>query len=312
MRSEMRRPVRRIVAGALAVLALPLLAAGRVVDVGGHSLYLDCRGAGRPVIVLDAGLGGSAADWAAVQAELAATHTVCTFDRAGYGTSTPGPLPRHSARLASELRTLLARAGLSPPYVLGGHSLGALNVQVFAALFPRDVAGLVLVDPPHEQLDGVIEGMLLGRIDPQGVLRSLWQSGQLGGLLLALEPLAGVLGLDFGYLRSIVHELEAFPQSLEDARAATLDGALPLTVIAHGRRVLPPGPLGDDLERAWLATLREAACAHPRGRYVVAQTSGHMIPQEQPELVAAVVRAMAQGKDPADAEPRTDACAGAR
>lgn len=267
-------------------------AAPRAIDVGGHELVLECRGSGRPVVVLDAGLGGRAGDWQAVQQALAPTHEVCVYDRAGYGASTPGPPPRHSARLASELRTLLARAELPPPFLLAGHSLGGLNLAVFASFFPRDVAGLVLVDPPHERLDGVLEATVLGRLDPRGLLRGLWQSGQLGELLAALEPLAGLLGVEIAYLRTIVHETEAFPLSLEDARGVDLSPDLPLTVIAHGRRVLPPGPLGDTLEAAWLAALRETACAQPHGLYLSAEASGHMVPQEQPELVADALRAL--------------------
>ena len=210
---------RRPFLAALSLLAVTAAAAEpRSIDVGDHELALDCRGSGRPVVVLDAGLGGRAGDWHAVQQALATSHEVCVYDRAGYGASTPGPQPRHSARLAGELRTLLARADLPPPFLLGGHSLGGLNLAVFASLFPRDVAGLVLVDPPHQRLDGVLEATVLGRLDPQGLLRGLWQSGQLGALLAALEPLAGLLGVETAYLRTIVHEAEAFPLSLEDAR----------------------------------------------------------------------------------------------
>ncbi|NIP82175.1 MAG: alpha/beta fold hydrolase, partial [Gemmatimonadetes bacterium] len=83
-----------------------------------------------------------------MQDSLAGRTRVVVYDRAGYGASEPGPLPRHAAREADELRALLEAASVDGPYVLVGHSLGGLNAQVFAARYRDDVAGLVLLDPP--------------------------------------------------------------------------------------------------------------------------------------------------------------------
>jgi pimeloyl-ACP methyl ester carboxylesterase len=293
--------------------AVPAAAEPTVVDVGGYTLRLDCRGAGLPAIVLDAGLGGAATDWADVQSALAPARQVCVYDRAGYGGSEPGPAPRTSARIAAELRTLLGRAGIAPPFVLGGHSFGGFNMRVFAGLFPADVAGLVMVDPPHEELEGILEGVLLGSIDPAGRLAGLWRSGSLGALADALGPLATLLGLDTGLVSVIANELDAFPYSVEDARAAELAPSLPMIVIAHGRRVLPPGALGDRLEREWLDLLRQTACTHPRGRYRVATASGHMVPLEEPALVAAALLDVTRpNADAALQAERAQSCPAAR
>src|SRR5690606_33293767 len=127
--------------------------AGRMVDVGGYKLHLDCRGQGSPTVILDAGLGASSLDWALVQPELARTTQVCSYDRAGMGWSEAGPEPRSPARLADELHTLLQIAGAPGPYVLVGHSLAGKNLRLFAAAHPVDVAGMVLVDARSEIVD---------------------------------------------------------------------------------------------------------------------------------------------------------------
>ena len=111
-------------------------APGRLVDVGGYKLHLDCQGTGSPTVVLDAGLGGSSLDWTLVQPELATTTRVCTYDRAGMGWSDAGPMPRSPSHIAEELHVLLTNAGVAGPYVLVGHSLGGKNIRIFGACRP--------------------------------------------------------------------------------------------------------------------------------------------------------------------------------
>ena len=117
------------------------------IDIGTHSLYIDCIGTSGPVVVIDVGVGDSYENWRAVREQLALTNIVCSYDRAGYGQSEPGPLPRHSLQVATELKTLLENAAQPGPYLLVGHSLGGLNMQVFAARYPDVTRGLVLLDP---------------------------------------------------------------------------------------------------------------------------------------------------------------------
>ena len=122
---------------------------GRMVDVGGFKLHLHCTGHGTPTVVLEAGNGTMSADWAWVQPEIAKTTRVCAYDRAGVAWSEPSPQPRDALHIAQELHTLLAEGGVRGPVVLVGHSFGGLYVREYAALFPAEVAGLVLVDATH-------------------------------------------------------------------------------------------------------------------------------------------------------------------
>ena len=120
---------------------------GRLVDVGGHRLHLLESGSGDATIVLEAGLMSTVLSWSNLQRELAQSYRVVAYDRAGLGWSELGPMPRTADRIVDELHTLLQQAAIAPPYILVGHSFGGLTMPLFAAKFPDETAGMVLVDP---------------------------------------------------------------------------------------------------------------------------------------------------------------------
>jgi pimeloyl-ACP methyl ester carboxylesterase len=119
---------------------------GQLVDVGEHRLHLYCTGSGSPTVVLEPGLGGASSDFGWVAPAVARDSTVCVYDRAGRGWSDVADGPQDAAQIAADLHTLLGRAKVPGPYVLAGHSFGGLYVQTFAANYPDQVAGLVLLD----------------------------------------------------------------------------------------------------------------------------------------------------------------------
>ena len=124
---------------------------GQLVDVGDHRLYLWCTGSGEPTVILEPGLGATSAAWGWI-APTVATHTrVCVYDRAGRGRSDPSPAAQDGDQIATDLHTLLERAGVTGPLVMVGHSLGGLYVLDYTARYPRQVAGMVLLDatPPN-------------------------------------------------------------------------------------------------------------------------------------------------------------------
>jgi pimeloyl-ACP methyl ester carboxylesterase len=137
---------------------------GRLVEVGGYRLHLYCTGARssrQPTVVLSPGAGDFAVDWGLVQPAIAESTRVCSYDRAGTGWSDPGPEPRTLRQEAAELRLLLRNAGERSPYVLVGHSVGALVVRAFQEAWPDSVAGMVLVDPTHEDARLGYQGRLV-------------------------------------------------------------------------------------------------------------------------------------------------------
>jgi pimeloyl-ACP methyl ester carboxylesterase len=123
-----------------------------LVDIGSHSLHLRCVGpwTSKPIVILEAGADGLASNWSGVQGLMASRVTTCSYDRAGAGWSDPGPVPRTMLQEVFELHTLLEVAHVIGPLVLVGESTGALRSRLHAERYGRDVAGLVLVNPTHE------------------------------------------------------------------------------------------------------------------------------------------------------------------
>jgi len=132
---------------------------GRLIDLGGHRLHLYESGNSGPAIVLEAGLMSTVLSWTELQRELSKSFRVVSYDRAGLGWSDLGPMPRTAERIVDELHLALQKAAVAPPYVLIGHSFGGLTMSLFAARYPQEVTGMVLIDavvpaewdPPSEQ-----------------------------------------------------------------------------------------------------------------------------------------------------------------
>lgn len=129
----------------------------RVALPDGRHINLYCTGTGGPTVVLEAGFGGTSWAWSTAQPLIARSHRVCSYDRAGMGFSDPGPLPRDARAIIADLAATLKAARVAPPYLLVGHSAGAMTMRLYADAHPGDVAGLVLVDPSIE-----------GQFDEQG------------------------------------------------------------------------------------------------------------------------------------------------
>ena len=121
---------------------------GQRVSLPDHrTIDLRCSGRGAPLVLLESGFGAGSVAWSKLQPVIAARTQVCSYDRAGYGFSDPGPLPRHGAAIARDLDNALRAAHLPGPYVAVGHSAGGIYVQLFAGRRRKEMAGLVLVDP---------------------------------------------------------------------------------------------------------------------------------------------------------------------
>jgi pimeloyl-ACP methyl ester carboxylesterase len=124
---------------------------GRLIDVGGHKLHINCTGTGSPTVVLEPGLGEPSTAMGWIAPDVATTTRVCVYDRAGRGWSEAASVPRDGVQQATDLHTLLERAGEQGPFVLAGHSAGGIYVLNFAHLYPQQVAGVVLLDSMHPE-----------------------------------------------------------------------------------------------------------------------------------------------------------------
>ena len=123
---------------------------GRMVDLGGHRLHINCTGKGSPTVILEGGFEEFSFDWALVQSKVADSTRVCSYDRAGYAWSDSGPKPRTFLQINLELHDALAKIDEGGPYVLVGHSFGGPIVRNFANKYPDEVAGIVFVDAVSE------------------------------------------------------------------------------------------------------------------------------------------------------------------
>jgi pimeloyl-ACP methyl ester carboxylesterase len=140
---------------------------GRSVDIGGRTLNISCSGTGGPPVVFESGGAGPGLGWEPLQAEVAKFTRACWYDRAGEGWSDPGPFPRTSVAIAGDLHELLKRAGVPPPYVFAGASIGGLNSRVYGGLYPNEVAGMVLIDSAHEDEPLRAPKVFLGHTAPR-------------------------------------------------------------------------------------------------------------------------------------------------
>jgi hypothetical protein len=229
--------------------------AGRA-DIGGYSLAYQCEGAGSPTVILEAGYTASGIDTfgEVIQPELAKTTRVCTYDRAGDGTSDARPAsvtPLTTATQATELHALLSSIGETDPYVYVGHSYGGMVARAFAATYPDEVVGMVLLDASSEPEIPVYDRLHAGA----------WIDG-------SVQPAPNQ--------RIDIHA------SVEELRRAPSLGAMPLVVVTAGL-----------LEDRWLATVPHLeAAAQARlaslsrdSIHVLDRGKGHFLPDNDPTLV---------------------------
>jgi pimeloyl-ACP methyl ester carboxylesterase len=205
---------------------------GQLVNVGGHRLYIECTGSGSPTVVLQSGLGESSSYWGLIAPAVAASTTVCVYDRAGHGRSDEAAGPQDGIALATDLHTLLERAGVVGPYVLVGHSSGGPYVRVFAERYPEQVAGMVLLDAqPADAFTALPDYPAF--YQPYRIVTALSPSLARVGLL------GPVLGLPADQsspsaARSARDEVVALPTALQQAQALTTLGDRPLIVVTAG------------------------------------------------------------------------------
>jgi len=284
---------------------------GRLVDVGGHRLHLNCTGQGLPIVVVETGLGDFSFDWVLVQSRVATFTRICTYDRAGYAWSDAGPSPRTFDQLNVELRAALARAGERGPYVLVGHSFGGGVVRRYAERYPAEVAGLVLVEMvaedqyirmgPHA---GRIRDGARGAAIPEPILRFTPPPPRTARAPAPLDDLYNALPSR----EKSLHVWAASQQDWEPAEEsqkqwsaeyyarwsrtpqAGLLGATPLVVLTRAR-----GEYGDgldkpaaELERVRLDAQRSLARLSTAGTQRIIQ-SGHNMHLEAPDEVSGAI-----------------------
>jgi pimeloyl-ACP methyl ester carboxylesterase len=277
---------------------------GQLIDIGGFRLKLNCVGKGSPTVVLEAGLGDVLIEWKRVQSQIAAFTRVCSYDRAGYGGSDPGPMPRTSAQIAKELHTLLQKAGEKPPYLLVGHSFGGYNVRVFNGQHPDQVSGIVLVDATQEDQYELlpkawneIGTAMLTRYKNQARWAPVFIDLGIARVKLLSQGIQGsYLILQSKYVKARAAELEVIQTSAAQARKAGNIGEKPLVVLTAGRNsdTSLKGGLSnrdfEDYQRTWDDLQMRLAHLSTQGKRTIVPDSGHDIPSERPDAIVEAVR----------------------
>jgi pimeloyl-ACP methyl ester carboxylesterase len=230
-------------------------------------LYLLCEGEGSPAVIFESGLGGSHRDWQWVAPELANSTTVCTYDRAGLDFSQLAPKRATARAKVRDLHALLRAARVRPPYVLVGHSYGGMLVHLYASDYPRDVAGVVLVESAHPNQQARFRAAL-----PVSLRRVRAQ--------VAPGNFPNPEGVDW-------------VRSSNQARRAGPLGDTPLVVVTAGQSDgAPSADIARRLGHAWLAMQNDLARLSTDSVHVVATQSPHFVQSNlgQPQLVIRIIR----------------------
>jgi pimeloyl-ACP methyl ester carboxylesterase len=277
-----------------------------LVDIGGRKLYLECHGEGSPTVVLIAGYRSSGRFWTddllhpeaprtMVLPGVAQFTRVCTYDRPGTVATSGEDLlvsrsdaiaqPRTTPEAVAELHALLQAAAIPGPYVLAAHSWGGFMARLYAATYPDEVVGLVLVDAYSERIETLAP--------PERWAAMARLNQELGSN--TVFPIEG-----YGEMETI--DYYADNAVVRAAVAASPLPPLPLAVLAHGGTFSPPaeilapyGLTSAELEAMLRANYASLATLVPQARFFVASESGHDIHQDQPQLVTEAIRQVVEG-----------------
>lgn len=266
-------------------------APGSFVSVGRHRLHLNCNGEGSPTVIFESGLGGSSLDWVRVQPQVAAFTRACSYDRAGYGWSEPGPRPRDSARISMELELLLVNANVPAPYVLVGHSFGGFNVRLYSHNNPGQVAALVLVDSSHEDQFQRFDEAGVGSTAPRHGSFVLHNALHIpDGLPEEVAHVAKLFAVKRSSMTAFRSELEHLRHSAEQLRSASTLPDIPVVVISH--RISESAASSSDAERAkiWMEMQSDLARRSARGKHIISATDEHYIQLSDPQLIVDSIR----------------------
>jgi pimeloyl-ACP methyl ester carboxylesterase len=285
-------------------------APGRLVDVGGRRLQIDCRGAGSPTVVLESGLDNlGSLSWASVHDSLAHTTRVCAYSRAGMLWSDRAPGAFDARQVARDLHTALTNSGEAAPWVMVGHSLGGPYVVVFTGLYGEEVAGLVLVEGSHpEQLARFREATGRSMQPATGMMAVGSALAWTGIVRLAAggappstwPPVADVVPRAYlpTSVEALRREADAIPATFAAAGRVRQLGARPLVVLTATARA-PSAALAaegitqarsDRMRMAWETLQADEATWSTAGRRDMVPNASHYIQFDRPDVVISAVR----------------------
>ena len=227
------------------------------IRIDGRNVVYARAGSGDVPVIFEAGLGDGLESWDPIFEDVAEFSTAFAYSRPGYGDSGPATRPRTGDVVVDELRRLLRQVGLEPPYVLAGHSIGGMYMELYAKTYPDEVAALVLVDSRHESVTRrCIEQFSEAQcVIPEAILNTF--------------P---------AHERAEYAATSALERQIREAGPL---GDIPLVVLTAGK----PDVDGDVDFGLWQETQRALAAQSPTSTHVIAEESRHYIHDDQPDLV---------------------------
>ena len=242
------------------------------VKVHDHQITLYVSGKGKPAVILEAGGGSNHKAWQLVQPKMANTTKVVSYDRPGYLNSDTCTSPRDAIRIAKELKEALIKANILPPYILSGWSYGGSLVRVFAGLYPKDVIGMLLVDPAPEEV--------YARLDKEFPQFAAETEKYLKEVMSSKTP------------HGEREEMRMYDSSMNQARRSDKLHSTPTTLLiasgkAEGGQDRDPS---NPMNKVWIEELEKWAKKRPNLTYRIITNSGHHIARFQPDTVVNAIR----------------------
>ena len=258
----------------------PFKPPGRFINIGFQTMYVDCLGENKPTILVDVGIAESSASWYKIAKELSKNTRICLYDRAGYGWSDSGRGERTTATIVHELKLLVKRAEIPGPYIIVGHSFGGFTARYFAAKFPENVTGLVLVDSSHpEQI------YRLSALDNQGKKPLITgRDANAPADFSEFERKWYFLNSSRKATFAQMAELKYFKQSAYQVKHSGPLKDIPIAVLSRGIAQLPELN-GVSLENEWLDMQKDLLNLSKNSWHSIILNSGHNIHEEAPENI---------------------------
>ncbi len=284
---------------------------GKLVDIGGRKMSIDCRGTGSPTVIFEAGLDlGGEIGWSLVHDSVALNTRACAYNRAGIVWSEPSPAPHNAGTVANDLHTLLTAAGEKGPYVLVGHSLGGPYIMSYTKRYGSDVAGLVFVDASHPEQVGRMKAVVGRKLEAPGMGLMKLAAGlswtgivraMSGNVKMAKVPNERVLALQAYLPRSLgqmLMEMESLDAIFAEAGTFRTLGDRPVVVLtamapmdSNTRKGMGiTEETAKKFQAEWKTMHDEEASWSSRSRHELVPDATHYIQLDRPDVVIRAVR----------------------
>lgn len=288
---------------------------GKLVDIGGRRIQLDCRGAGSPTVVFESWLGSDGSlGWSNVHEEIAKTTRACAYSRAGIMWSDPTDIHQNGKSIAEDLHATLNKAGEFGPYVLVGHSIGGPYIMIYTKYFGKDVAGLVFVDASHPEQEQRLNAAMTNEPELMQLKLKIGAAFNWTGIVRAVaahdeknpnvpdrvdQAIKAYVSTSLG---AMLKESDALNESLAEAGTFRTLGDRPVIVLTAAKpldekslaQMNITAEQGVQFQKIWEQMQDEEASWSSQSQHWIVRDAGHCIQCERPDMVIAAVRSVVE------------------